>query len=258
MRRSKLFRAKRSHQLPLLKPWPKGVILGVAVALFLIMTFVGLNFTSKSLKPAFEALAQMQAQKAISYAFNYSLSSISLKDLASQSQLLTQDQTGSVSSNDFFYTQKNKEGKLVLVSYNTAKVNAFLYDKTQRLQAFLYALDNGTITLNPSSDQQPIQLHKKPTGQSVALPFGLLTHMPLLGNLGPKAPLRFDFLSTLSTQVIPQVQSASVNTVHLTLYVKATTHVHLIFPFETKTTSITKEIPIADITVQGDVPKLYH
>lgn len=256
MRRKKQFRPKRTRQLNVFKPWPKGAVLGLTVFLFLVTTIWGLSFSSRTLKPALESIAEFQAKQAMTYAFNYSLGHESIKDLAGDPQMVTK-QIENIPSNDYFIMQKNKQGKLVLVSYNTAKVNAFLYDKTQRLEDFLYALDNGTITINPGSKQK-IKIHKHPVGRSMFLPLGLLTHMALFGNVGPRAPVRFDFLSRLSTKVRPKVQSAGVNTVHLTLYVEATTDVRLIFPFESKAIPVTKQIPIADITVQGDVPKLYN
>ncbi|WEG13734.1 sporulation protein YunB [Pullulanibacillus sp. KACC 23026] len=222
---------------------------------YLVMTFLGLRLASHILEPTLKTMAEFEARKAMTYAFNYSLSTARLTDLPKNPEAMTQ--TPKESYQDFFITKTNNQGKPVLVSYDTAKVNAFLHDKTQRLEDFLYAMEDGTITFPPNYNNR-IQIHQKPMGHSTEIPLGLLTHLPLLGGLGPRIPIRFDFLSELSTHVKSEVKPVGVNSVHLTLYVQATTKVQLIMPFPTDPIKVEKNIPIGDITVTGEVPKYYQ
>jgi sporulation protein YunB len=236
--------------------YPMGTVFGISLGVFVVMTIFGLEFASHVLVPTLTSLAQFQAKQALTYGLNYALSDVSLSDLATKGFLLTGDTKGQ-SHTDFFITHRNNQGKISLVSYETQLVDTFLHEKTQRLIDFLQTIDSGKVTIDPNSDQM-ITVHKHPAGHMTTLPLGLLTKTALFGNMGPRVPIRFDFLSDLTTHVISKVRTADVNTVYLTLYVRVVANVRLIFPFQTEKTTVVKDIPIAEIAVQGDIPKYYN
>jgi sporulation protein YunB len=236
--------------------YPMGTVFGIALGVFIVMTFIGLELASHVLVPTLTSLAQFQAKQALTYGLNYALSDVSLADLSTKGFLITGD-TKSQSHTDFFITHSNNQGKLSLVSYDTPKVDAFLHEKTQRLIDFLQTIDSGKITINSNTDQ-PITVHQHPSGHTTTLPLGLLTKTALFGNMGPHIPIRFDFLSDLTTHVVSKVKTTDINTVYLTLYIHVDANVRLIFPFQTGKTTVVKDIPVAEIAFQGEIPKYYN
>lgn len=254
MYRKRQFRPKGVRSMSILKPWPKEVVLGLSVVLFFMGTLWGVSYVSHSLKPTLTSYADFEAKQAMTYAVNYALSNASLTDLSTQTTILKE--TPKESHPEFFYKKLNPQGDLVSISFDPAKMNAFLHDKTQRLEDFLYAVDSGEITLEQNSDHI-IKLNSKPTKSSVAIPLGVATKMALFGNMGPKIPVRTDYLSSLTTGFHSEAKAIGVNSVELTLYVQAKTNVRLILPFRTKAVSVEKDIPVAEITYQGAVPKYF-
>ncbi len=254
MHRRRLFRPKGVRKNPILSPWPKGVVFGLSFVLFIVITILAFLMASRSLKPVLTTYAEFQAKQAMSYAFNYALSNVQLKDLATQGDMLKK--TPKESHSEFFDIKTNNAGEMTLVNVNTIGMSQFLHDTTQRLEDFLYALDSGQITIDQNA-KHIIQMHQKPVARSVSVPLGVVSHNALLGNLGPKVPVRFDFLSSLTTNYRPDVQSVGINSVHVTLYVHAKTTVQLILPFRTKKITVVKDIPIAETTISGEVPKLF-
>lgn len=254
--RPKRFKTKKVRRGKSSVIFPLEAVFGITLGFFVIMTFIGLEFASHVLVPTLASLAEFQAKQALTYGLNYALSDVSLKDLPSKGFLIT-GKTGDPSHTDFFITHKNNQGKLSLVSYDTPMVNTFLHEKTQRLIDFLTTVESGKLTIDPSSDT-PVTLHPHAAGHTTTLPLGLLTKNALFGNMGPRIPIRFDYLSDLTTHVISKVKTAEVNTVYLTLYIHVVANVRLIFPFQTEKTTIEKDIPIAEIAVQGEIPKYYN
>lgn len=254
MNRRRQFRPRGTHRRQLLKPWPKEAVLGLTAVLFIIGTIWGLAYVSKSLKPALTAYADFEAKQAMTYAMNYALSNLSLTDLSTQSSIVKK--TPMESHNELFYKKLNPQGDLVSISADPAKAAAFLQEKTQRLEDFLYAVDSGNITIEQNS-AHIIKLNSKPTERSVTIPLGVASQMALFGNFGPKIPVRTDYISSLTTSLHSEVKAVGINSVELTLYVQAKTNARLILPFRTKEISIVKDIPVAEMTYQGAVPKYY-
>ena len=254
--RPKRFKTKKVKQEKPVIVFPMRTIFGIALGVFVVMTIIGLEFASRVLVPTLTTLADFQAKQALTYALNYAISDVSLEDVSTKGFLITGD-TKPQSHTEFFITHKNNQGEISLVSYDTPKVNAFLHEKTQRLIDFLHTLDSGKITIDTSSDQ-PIKVHNKPSGHRTTLPLGLLTKSALFGNIGPRVPIRFDYLSDLTTHVVSKVTTAEVNTVYLTLNVHVVANVRLIFPFQTEKTTVEQDIPIAAIAIQGKAPKYYN
>lgn len=93
--------------------------------------------------------------------------------------------------------------------------------------------------------------------QGVSIPFGTLTGIPTLANLGPKITLKFTPAGAVRSTFSSELRSAGINqTLHrITLTLHATLRV--ILPGQSYQLNIVAEAPIAESVIVGQVPNTY-
>src|SRR5699024_11048971 len=67
-------------------------------------------------------------------------------------------------------------------------------------------------------------------------PIGQVTNNALLGNLGPKIPIRFTALGSVESDMDMKVEQYPINNLAIEVIVKIEVHVQIIIPFGTKQT----------------------
>lgn len=89
------------------------------------------------------------------------------------------------------------------------------------------------------------------------VPLGQATNMPLIGNLGPKIPIRFHVIGSVQSNVVYEITEFGINNAMIDVSIIIKVNVQVIVPLATKTSIIEQKIPVAMGIFPGQVPQIY-
>ena len=223
-----------------------------ACALFVIVTILGLTFVSKELTPTLMEMAQNEAEQAVMYAINYGLSNASLEEMEHDVDLSKQNLAKN--NQNFFIKHYDSNGNIENIVFDTVGIKDFLFKLTARIQTFMQLVESGKISIEHDSDRI-IRINKKPIGTSASVPMGQVTKTSLFGNMGPNIPVHFQPLSEVETTIDRKLSEKGINNVHIQLILHVKVNVKIVLPFATDFSVQEQDIPIAEYTYPGDIPK---
>ena len=92
---------------------------------------------------------------------------------------------------------------------------------------------------------------------SVDIPFGIVSDIPVIADLGPKIPVKVSLIGSSTSNLKTELEEYGINNVLMKVYIVANVNIQVILPFATETTTITEEIPLAINLVNGIIPQVY-
>lgn len=90
------------------------------------------------------------------------------------------------------------------------------------------------------------------------VPLGQATNNALLGNLGPKIPIRFTAIGHMESDIETEFEEIGINNIYIQVKIKLKVNVQVIIPFATDVAELEQEIPIALGVIKGEVPQFYN
>lgn len=189
----------------------------ILILSILIMTIFIVEIT---LRPIFTDLAEVQAQKITSKLVNDALKKHSSS--LSHEQLVTYD--------------KDVDGRIVMMRANTALINSFASCVLQELSDSLEKLSE----------------------EVVQIPLAHLFGMRVLAGLGPRIKLKIIPFGFLEPPIVCDgFESVGINQTRHRIYIKFTAGVKVLTPFISKLVKAEYQAPISEVTIMGEVPKVY-
>jgi sporulation protein YunB len=238
------FLAKFRGRMPRKGPLPFRYVFLLSFVFFTFSTASGLWVINKGIEPTLMAYAETQTMQIASSV----ISSAEYKANA-----------GGMDIKDIIeYVPDEEEG--VIVKLNTEIIRSVMKETQRLVQMNLKAAEEGDfqflegntdVVLNPEES-------KKSKGIVYEVPLGQATNNALLGNLGPKIPVRFNAVGEVEVDVKPELKPFGINNAWVAVYIEVKVDVQIIVPFATKVTSITQDIPVAMGTIPGKVPQFYN
>ncbi|MGV3487582.1 MAG: sporulation protein YunB [Tuberibacillus sp.] len=227
------------------------VMLGSS-ALFILITVLSLNFVSNKLTPTLMDIAQNEAEQAVMYAINYGLSNATLQEMEHDIDLSRQNIIEK--NKDFFIAKYDSKGNIESIIFDNVAIRDYLFKTTARIQSFMRLVENGTISIEHGSDRI-IRINKNPVRTSASIPLGQVTDSSLFGNLGPSIPVNFQPLSDVETNIDRRLKETGINNIQIQLVIHVKVNVRVVLPFATQNSVLSEDIPIAEYTYTGDIPK---
>lgn len=133
--------------------------------------------------------------------------------------------------------EKGRDGSIQFIRINQ-QVQAKVYERTQAsLQKALYG-----------------DLKKR----TIRITLGQAMQSNILAEHGPKIPVKIWPKSSSPVHLRPQMESAGVNNVMVTLIMRIQTEMGVVVPFSTEAISVDTEIPLAQALVVGEVPRFFY
>ncbi|MFG6117000.1 MULTISPECIES: sporulation protein YunB [Thalassobacillus] len=164
---------------------------------------------------------------------------------------------------DLMDIQKDNNGNIVYMGWNSVVVNRVLRNTTFRVQNYLRQIEKGNlpdpgapldVPLDEENDVDEIE--ESPI--LVRIPIGQATKNTLLANLGPKVPVRFQVIGYVESNVENNITEYGINSALFELVIHIKAEVRIVIPFSTKTSTVTADIPVAHSTIMGPVPDFYN
>ncbi|MFD1020490.1 sporulation protein YunB [Thalassobacillus hwangdonensis] len=231
-------------------PPSMGKIFVITFIFFIFFTFLSLWVINKGITPTLIEIAETKTQQ---YGRDALLDAVSKR--------IADDLT----FEDMITMEKNDEGYITYMAWNSVVVNRVLRNTTYRVQNFLRHMERGEIPDGGTTLDVPMEEDEGEEGQNrvkddalIEIPIGQATNNAVLANLGPKVPVKFTVIGDVQSNVDMRVTEYGINSALFEVLIHIEVNVRLVIPFSTKTTVVYTDIPVAMNTLSGPVPEFYN
>ncbi|MDI2586495.1 MULTISPECIES: sporulation protein YunB [unclassified Psychrobacillus] len=220
--------------------------LAILIMLFILSVAGVFYFVNNQLTPTYLDYAEVQTNKIASMVISKAINSRTANVL---------------DVNDIIEEVPSTNGStnMVTTKFNTEIINRVLSDTNSLVQAHLEQAEKGNLSSLPYLDD--IEYDKTTMedqgGVVFFVPMGQATNIPLIGNLGPKIPIRFHVIGNVQSTVVPTIENFGINNAYVEVSIHIKVNVQVIVPLASKMSVVEQKIPVAMGLVQGQVPHIY-
>lgn len=168
---------------------------------------------------------------------------------------ITKQMTSDLDTNTLINIQKNNEGDIELLSYNTIQVTKLLNSITNLVQLSIKQIEEGNIDLLELPDIYDENKLKR--GIIYEIPLGTITDNFLLANLGYKIPIKFKLIGNVTTNLDTKITEYGINNALLEMAVTIEVNTKINLPFASKELVMDTQVPLAIKLIQGKIPEYY-
>ncbi len=222
-----LFRAQKFRRGPL----PFRYVMLITLVFFLLSTAAGLWIINKGIQPTLMRFAESQTRKiapmVISRAVKEQMPEV--KDI-----------------NEIMITKPNGSGGTT-TQFHTGMINRLLAETASIVRKNLMEVEQGNLLALEEETEVEFDQVQTSEGDGIvyAVPLGQATNNALLGNLGPRIPVRFTPIGDVRSTVHTDVEPYGINNVFIVVSIHIEVNVQIIIPFATDIASVQQDVPVA-------------
>ncbi|GIN19821.1 MAG TPA: sporulation protein YunB [Bacillus bacterium] len=225
-------------------PLPFRYVLLISFVFFIFSTAVGLWIVNKGIKPTLMSYAESQTRKIAPMVVSKAVKDVipEVKDLREITEIVPDGVGGKT------------------VQFKTDIINETQADISRAIQLNLRQAEAGDLAAFYEETGVQFSYDESAKGEGIvySFPLGQATNIALLGNLGPRIPIRFTPVGSVNTNVETKVEQYPINNMFVTVSVQVSVVVQIIIPFGTEQAIVEQEVPIAIGLYPGDVPQFYN
>ena len=228
-------RARRKKKRPLSFLLPTFLI---AIALFFY-------FINMKLTPIYIRYAEVQTTKIASHVINQAIQSRNFSE---------------INVNEIFGNVPNDSTGMVTNTINAEIVGRVMAEIQGLVEASLKQAESGNYDILPLSDdiEYDVETMKNQGGVVFFVPLGQATGIPLLGNLGPKIPIRFHIIGEVQATTDTEIREFGLNNAFVEVSVLVTVNVQIIVPLATRNSRVQQKVPVAMTIIQSPIPQILN
>jgi sporulation protein YunB len=214
----------------------------MAVLLFIIGILFVLWLINRNIQPVILNFADAQTNKIASMVLQKAIS----KEI-----------TENLDIKDIMITDKGEGGS---TTFNAEVINKVLAEVTDLAEENLNQAEAGNLRQLEEMSGIDIDVERTEQGEGIAytIPLGQITNNAILGNLGPRIPIRFHAIGDVTSNVETKVEPFGINSAYVEVYIELEVNVQVIVPFAADTTVVKQTLPVAMGLVHGAVPEYYN
>lgn len=220
-------------------------LLPILVPTFFIAVFLFFYVVNMRLTPIYVQYAEVQTQRIASHVISKAINSrvATVLDV-----------------NDIIVDIPNESTGVVTWKFNTEVINRVLAETQTLVESHLQQASEGNLDILPPQNEIKFDPDAMETQGGVVffVPIGQATNIPLLGNLGPKIPIRFHVIGDVSATIDTEILPFGINSAYVEVNILLTVNVQIIVPLATEKSVINQKIPVAMGLIQGKVPQIYN
>lgn len=233
------FRSRPSRKGPL----PFRYVFLLTLVFFIFSTAAGLWIINKGIEPTLMTVAETETKRIATLVIQNAINKDVKKDL---------------NVNELFVVDTNADGTVTTIDFNAQYIQTVLAETTDKIQMNLKEASEGNVDTLDLPEGETIAKSKQGEGIVYSIPLGQATNNALIGNLGPRVPVRFYVVGEVQTDVKETIQQYGINNALIEIAVEIVVNVEVVIPFSTQTATVKNTIPIAIKAVQGQVPSYYN
>lgn len=219
-------------------------IFSILICSILVAIVLFFYYVNQRLTPVYLQYAEVQTEKIASHVI---------------SEAITERISNVLDVNDIIQHVPTENSDQVTVKYNTEVINRILADVRTTVDENIEEMEKGNVDILPIEEDieyAPEQMQAQ-GGVVFFVSLGQITNLPLLGNLGPKIPIRFHVIGDAQADVVPYIEEFGINNAYVEVNIKLRVQVKIIVPLATKIAVVEQTIPVAIGLVQGQVPQVF-
>ncbi|WP_078544199.1 sporulation protein YunB [Litchfieldia alkalitelluris] len=234
----------RGPLMPRRGPLPFRYVFLLTFVFFMFSTALGLVIVNKGIEPTLTKFARNESSR---------IATVVIKNAITKQ--MTEE---NLSDEDIIITQTDSAGKITSVTFNSKLINEILAKITNNVDKYLKLVNKGDVAALDMPEIE-IQTDDDSPGFLYEVPLGIATNNALLGNLGPKIPIRFHMIGDVSTNYSKNVETTGINNTSIEILVHIEVKLQVIIPFATEEVVVPTSVPIAGpIFIPGEVPQFYN
>ncbi|MCJ8009436.1 sporulation protein YunB [Lederbergia wuyishanensis] len=231
-----VFRVRKVRRGPL----PFRYVMLLSFVFFIFSTALGLWIVNTGIKPTLISYAESQTNKIAPAVISKAVQDVlpNVKDLNDVAEILPNG----------------------AVKYKTDIINKTQADLSRAIQLNLKQAEKGNLETLQEETGIQIDYHKSSEGEGIvySFPIGQATKNALLGNLGPRIPIRFTPIGSVRSSVESKVEQYPINNLFVTIIIPIEVSVQIIIPFGSEKTVVKQEVPLAIGIFPQAVPDFYN
>lgn len=148
---------------------------------------------------------------------------------------------------------------MLTTKFNTEIINQVRAETTALVKEHLEMAENGDLSQLPELENVEYDISEIQRGDGIVffVPIAQALNLPLLGNLGPKVPIRFHIIGNVSSDVSTKITEFGINNALVEVNIHLKVNVQIIVPFASKTSTVEQTIPVAIGLTRSQVPNIY-
>ena len=214
----------------------------IAVCLFFAGVIFLLWLINRNIQPVLLNFADAQTNKIASMVLQKAIS----KEI-----------TENLDIKDIMITEEGEGGSTV---FNAEVINKVLAEVTDLAEENLNEAEAGNLKELEEFSGVEIDAERTEHAEGIAytIPLGQITNNAILGNLGPRVPIRFHAIGDVTSNVKTKVEPFGINSAYVEVFIELEVNVQVIVPFAADTTVVKQTLPVAMGLVHGTVPNYYN
>lgn len=234
----KRIRLKKKRKISI---WTYISVLALSLVIFSIIIFI---YIGRNVTPKIQKYAEKQAKRVSSIVIGKSV---------------TKEMLDSFETEDLFITNKNTDGTVSSIDFNPLVINRMLSEVGNNVKEYLHKLETGNIEDLELSDTTLFNVSQKKlkSGIIYEVPSGIIFNNGLLANIGPKIPVKINFIGDIVTDVVTDITDYGINNAIIQIGIKVKVNELVILPYDSNQITIETTIPVAIKLIQGTVPNYY-
>lgn len=221
-------------------------ILITTILIVIIATFILINYMGRKVNPFLLDYAEIEVRKITGIVVNGVVSNNIKKD--------------NLNNKEIFNIIKNDKDEINMVDFNSAIITEFIGQVTNDIYTDLKALEIGNLkklTL-PYTIFSDYNYSKLSRGIIYEIPSLSYLGNTFLSNLGPKIPIRFTVVGSVSGHLETEIKAYGINNAIVNVYLNLEITEFINLPFSFKKITIVNRLPISIKMIQGKVPTYYQ
>jgi len=154
---------------------------------------------------------------------------------------------------DLLIITKNKQDEILYVDFDLAKAYLILDNVGDILNNIYKKMETGEIEVNYLDENI-----SHSNSLNLNIPLGSILNNTYFYNLGPKIPVKVNYVGTVLTNLETKITNYGMNNALVELFVYLEFHNTIVAPFKSKDITLKYNAIIASLMIEGAVPSVYN
>lgn len=155
---------------------------------------------------------------------------------------------------DILIINKNSNGEILYVDFNLDKAYKVLDTVSDILNNSFEQIENGKIDISYFDDK----MSHNSNSLVLSIPIGSALNSSYFYNLGPKIPVKVNFVGTVLTNLETKITDYGLNNALVEVFVYMEFHNQILAPFKSDDITLKYDAVIASMMIEGQVPTVYN
>ena len=141
-----------------------------------------------------------------------------------------------------YKTVSNSDKEILLLDYDTIKINKILNNITLCLIDNLKSIEDSTFLNN---------------NEIYYIPFGAITNLGTSNWIGPQIPIKVMTSGNIESKIITDLKEYGINNLVLEMYIDINVDTNILLPYTSGYINVNYKVPIIKKVIEGKIPSVY-